>query len=165
MTCTHALNRFFFILSLTYFKYFYCMNVNKYWMRFLWYAETSRSGRPRPWLFRISQEPNPIIVFIIQCFEENNDKNTEPCFNGCVPNAPAILDKIKWNSKPPSPPPPTPKARMKAREGQKRAIFPSLIWGRGEGLGFPFILSKIVALVILSLLLEIMLWASNLAYL
>ena len=125
MTCTHALNRFF-LLSLTNFKYFYCMNVNKYWMRFLWYAEKSRSGRPRPWSFRISQEPNPIIVFFIQCFEENNDENTEPCFNGCVPNAPAILDKIKWNSKPHPP-----KARMKAREGQKRAIFPSLIWGEG----------------------------------
>ena len=125
MTCTHALNRFF-LLSLTNFKYFYCMNVNKYWMRFLWYAEKSRSGRPRPWLFRISQEPNPIIVFFIQCFEENNDENTEPCFNGCVPNAPAILDKIKWNSKPHPP-----KARMKAREGQKRAIFPFLIWGEG----------------------------------
>ena len=40
-----------------------------------------------------------------------------------------ILDKIKWNSKPPSPPP---KSRMKPREGQKRAIFPSLIlWGGG----------------------------------
>ena len=35
-----------------------------------------------------------------------------------------------------------PKSRMKPREGQKRAIFPSLIWGEG-GLGFPFILSKI----------------------
>ena len=34
---------------------------------------------------------------------------------------------------------------MKAGEGQKRAIFPSLIWG--GGLGFPFILSKIVGLV------------------
>ena len=39
-----------------------------------------------------------------------------------------------------------PKSRMKPREGQKRAIFPSLIWGGGGGggLGFPFILSKIV---------------------
>ena len=130
MTCTHALNRFF-LLSLTYFKYFYCTNVNKYWMRFLWYAEKSRSGRPRPWLFRISQEPNPIIVFIIQCFEENNDENTEPCFNGCVPNAPAILDKIKWNSKP-HPPPPQGKD-----EGARRAKthhFPILDLGReGEG--------------------------------
>ena len=37
------------------------------------------------------------------------------------------------------------KSRMKPREGQKRAIFPSLIWrGRGGGLGFQFILSKIV---------------------
>ena len=45
-----------------------------------------------------------------------------------------------------------PKSRMKPREGQKRAIFPSLIWGGGGGgwrggLGFPFILSKIVATV------------------
>ena len=159
MTCTHALNRFF-LLSLTNFKYFYCMNVNKYWMRFLWYAEKSRSGRPRPWLFRISQEPNPIIVFFIQCFEENNDENTEPCFNGCVPNAPAILDKIKWNSKPHPP--------QGKDEGARRAKtrhFPILDLGGRGGLGFPFILSKIVALVILSLLLEIMLWASNLSYL
>ena len=37
-----------------------------------------------------------------------------------------------------------PKSRMKPREGQTRAIFQSLIWGEG-GLGFPFILSKIVA--------------------
>ena len=36
------------------------------------------------------------------------------------------------------------KSRMKPREGQKRAIFSSLIWGGGGGLGFPFILSKIV---------------------
>ena len=37
-----------------------------------------------------------------------------------------------------------PKSRMKPREGQKRAIFPSLIWGGEGGLGFLFILSKIV---------------------
>ena len=37
-----------------------------------------------------------------------------------------------------------PKSRMEPLEGQKRAIFPSLIWGGGGGLGFPFILSKIV---------------------
>ena len=38
-----------------------------------------------------------------------------------------------------------PKSRMKRREGQKRAIFLSLILGGGGGgLGFPFILSKIV---------------------
>ena len=37
-----------------------------------------------------------------------------------------------------------PKSRMKAREGQKHVIFPSLIWGEGGGLGFPFILSKII---------------------
>ena len=40
----------------------------------------------------------------------------------------------------------SPKSRMKPREGQKRAIFPSLIWGGGR-LGFPFILSKIVGLL------------------
>ena len=40
-----------------------------------------------------------------------------------------ILDKIKWNSKPPSAPPL--KSRMKPREGQNLAIFPSLIWGEG----------------------------------
>ena len=42
------------------------------------------------------------------------------------------------------------KSRMKPREGQKRAIFPPLIWGgggRGGGLGFPFIFPKIVATV------------------
>ena len=47
--------------------------------------------------------------------------------------------------KTPIPPPPRPKSRMKPREGQKRAIFPSLIWGGGRGgQGFPFIFSKIV---------------------
>ena len=30
-------------------------------------------------------------------------------------------------------PPPPPKLRMRPREGQKRAIFPSLIWGGGGG--------------------------------
>ena len=125
----HPCTKHFFLLSLTYFKYFYCMNVNKYWMRFLWYAEKSRSGRPRPWLFRTSQEPDPIIVFIIQCFEENNDENTEPCFNGCVPNAPAILDKIKWNSRPHPPPPPRQGWR---RAKGKNAPF-SHPWFGGEG--------------------------------
>ena len=37
-----------------------------------------------------------------------------------------------------------PKLRMKLREGQKGAILPSLIWG--VGLGFPFILSKILGM-------------------
>ena len=36
-----------------------------------------------------------------------------------------------------------PKSRMKPREGQKGAIFPSLNWGGGGGLVFPFILSTI----------------------
>ena len=123
-----------------------------------------RGDRDLNWLFRISQEPNPINVFIIQCFEENNDENTEPCFNGCVPNAPAVLDKIKWNSKPHSPPP-LPQGKDEGARRAKTHHFPILDLGGRGGLGFPFILSKIVALVILSLLLEIMLWASNLSYL
>ena len=36
-----------------------------------------------------------------------------------------------------------PKSRMKPREGQNRATFPSLISRGEEGLRFPFILSKI----------------------
>ena len=52
----------------------------------------------------------------------------------------SILDEVKWNSKPPSP-------QIK-NEGARRAKtrhFSILdLWGRG-GLGFPFILSKIVA--------------------
>ena len=39
-----------------------------------------------------------------------------------------------------------PKSRMKAREGQKRAIFPILDLGAEGGSGFPFILSKIAIL-------------------
>ena len=58
--------------------------------------------------------------------------------------ATTILDKIKWNSKPPSPPP---KSRMKSRKG-KNAPFSNPwfgVGGGGEGgLGFPFILSKII---------------------
>ena len=53
-----------------------------------------------------------------------------------------ILDKIKWNRKPPSPPPPQIKD-----EGARRAKtrhFPILDLGGRGGLGFPFILSKIV---------------------
>ena len=53
-----------------------------------------------------------------------------------------ILDKIKWNSKPPSPPP-----QIKD-EGARRAKthhFPILdLGGGGGGLDFPVILSKIV---------------------
>ena len=38
----------------------------------------------------------------------------------------AILDRIKWNSKPPSP-----QSKDEAAQKPKRAIFPSLIWGGG----------------------------------
>ena len=38
------------------------------------------------------------------------------------------LGQNKMEQQTPTPPPP-PKSRMKPREGQKRAIFPSLIWG------------------------------------
>ena len=58
----------------------------------------------------------------------------------------AILDKIKWNSKPAYPA----KSRMKLCEGKKTAIFHP--WFGGEGvLGFPFILSNILAFLCLSL--------------
>ena len=49
------------------------------------------------------------------------------------------LGQNKMEQQPPHPP----KSRMKPREGQNRATFPSLIWGGEEGLRFPFILSKI----------------------
>ena len=53
----------------------------------------------------------------------------------------AILDRIKWNRKthPLYPPPPTPKARMKRGEGQKRTIFPSLILGGGSRVSIYFV--------------------------
>ena len=58
---------------------------------------------------------------------------------GC--SLPAIFDRIKWNSKPPSPP----QIKNEAAQKPKRAIFPSLIFlgGRG-GTNFPSILSKVV---------------------
>ena len=46
--------------------------------------------------------------------------------------APAILDRIKWNSKPPSPPP-TPQIKDEAAQKPKRANFPFLIGGEGTG--------------------------------
>ena len=51
-----------------------------------------------------------------------------------------ILDRIKWNSKPPSTPPPphTPYP-------PKKKSFPIFDLGERGGLGLPFILSKIVA--------------------
>ena len=49
--------------------------------------------------------------------------------------APAILDRIKWNSKPPSPPP---QIKDEAAQKPKRANFPSLIGGGGEGGGYKF---------------------------
>ena len=61
---------------------------------------------------------------------------------GCLYNY--NLGQNKMEQKTPIPPA---KSRMKPREGQKRVIFPSLIWGGGEGRGgqgFPFILSKII---------------------
>ena len=59
----------------------------------------------------------------------------------------AILDKIKWNSKPPSPPPP--QIKDEAARRAKTRHFPILDLGaRGAGgLGFPFILSKNVGCV------------------
>ena len=53
---------------------------------------------------------------------------------------PTILDKIKWNSKPPSPP----NQGWSRAKGKPTRHFPILDLGGGGGLGFPFILSKIV---------------------
>ena len=56
-----------------------------------------------------------------------------------------VLDKMKWNSKPPPPP------QIKDEAGQKPKlpIFHPWFWGEmrggGRGVNFPFILSKIVA--------------------
>ena len=54
-----------------------------------------------------------------------------------------ILDKIEWNSKPPSPPPP--QIKDEAARRAKTRHFPILDLGGRGGLGFPFILSKIEA--------------------
>ena len=63
-----------------------------------------------------------------------------------------ILDKIKWNRKPPSPP-----NQGWSRAKGKNAPFshPWFRGGGGGGLGFPFILSKIVGLFIIVLSREI----------
>ena len=55
---------------------------------------------------------------VLSNFANKKWKTRYPC-----PHLSTILDKIKWNRKPRSP--------MKPREGQKRAIFPSLIWVGG----------------------------------
>ena len=72
-----------------------------------------------------------------------------------------VLDRLKWNSKPPSPPRPR-HSRTKPREGHKRAVSHLWFWrGRG-GLGFPFILATIVGVstvcLLYSLGLELSTW-------
>ena len=47
--------------------------------------------------------------------------------------APAILDRIKWNSKPPSPPPPPCKSRMKQHKSQNAPISHPWLGGGREG--------------------------------
>ena len=60
-----------------------------------------------------------------------------------------ILDKIKWNSKPPSPPN---QGWSRAKGKNEPFSHPWFRGGGGEGgLGFPFILSKIVGLFIIVL--------------
>ena len=64
-----------------------------------------------------------------------------------------ILDRIKWNSKPPSP-----QIKDEAALKPKRAIFPSLIFfsfwgGGGGGTNFPFVLFKIVTFTSLKAIL------------
>ena len=74
---------------------------------------------------------------------------------------PTVLDRIKWNSKPPSPPRPR-QSRMKPREGHKRAVSHLWFWGGRGGLGFPFILATIVGVSTVCLLysrgLELSTW-------
>ena len=53
----------------------------------------------------------------------------------------AIMDRIKWNSKPPSP-----RIKDEATQGETTRNFPIFDFGGRWGLGFPFILSKIVVL-------------------
>ena len=55
-----------------------------------------------------------------------------------------ILDRIKWNSNPPSPPPPPPNQGWR-RATAKTCHFPILNLRGREGSNFPSILSKIVA--------------------
>ena len=55
---------------------------------------------------------------VLSNFANKKWKTRYPC-----PHLSTILDKIKWNRKPRPP--------MKPREGQKREIFPSLIWVGG----------------------------------
>ena len=76
---------------------------------------------------------------VLSNFANKKWKTRYPC-----PHLSTILDKIKWNRKPPSPPQIKDEA---ARRAKNRPIFPSLFWGGGgEGWSrFPFILSKMVA--------------------
>ena len=70
---------------------------------------------------------------VLSNFANKKWKTRYPC-----PHLSTILDKIKWNRKPPSP--------HEAARRAKTRDFPILDLGGGEGcLGFPFILSKIVA--------------------
>ena len=55
-----------------------------------------------------------------------------------------ILDRMKWKSKPTPPPTPPKKVEDEAAQKPKRAIFPGLIGGKGGGINFQSLLSKIL---------------------
>ena len=73
---------------------------------------------------------------VLSNFANKKWKTRYPC-----PHLSTILDKIKWNRKPPSPP----NQGWSCAKGKKPRHFPILDLGGRGGLGFPFILSKIVA--------------------
>ena len=75
---------------------------------------------------------------VLSNFANKKWKTRYPC-----PHLSTILDKIKWNRKPPSPP----NQGWSCAKGKKPRHFPILDLGGGGrgGLGFPFILSNIVA--------------------
>ena len=78
---------------------------------------------------------------VLSNFANKKWKTRYPC-----PHLSTILDKIKWNRKPPSPP----NQGWSCAKGKKPRHFPILDLGGGGGgaegcLGFTFILSKIVA--------------------
>ena len=87
---------------------------------------------------------DPILVTFIKMQPNNSQSSRENATtsSGTYPlvysHIPTILDKMKWNSKPPSPPP-LPQINDEAAQKSKRAIFPSLIWGGGSRFSIYFV--------------------------
>ena len=81
------------------------------------------SGRDDPWHVK-KVNCNAMLKVILP----TSDQSPGGSRYGCLYDY--NLGQNKMEQKTPIPPPP--KSRMKPREGQKRAIFPPLIWGGGE---------------------------------